>query len=274
MAPQRLFAAFAALSIVIGSGASPCKPVSVTTEVRTTSIVASTIETVTAGDATFTTDLTSTESDYVTDITVTETETENSSAADSTTTLAVLTTGTSAFASSAEALPTTTSSPPIDILPILDNGDFETGSSAPWDNFGIGAFGRIDTEALNAHRGSYSFVMGSAASDWSNTVQVLRKPSLVAGQTYSLSLYAKVSSGSHCTAVEAFIDNDNMMDSFGTRITASGAQLAGDFAGLRGGFTLTQAALDNNNEIRVVIRAKCSNGYMAWIDDVSLTLSN
>lgn len=262
MASQRLFAAFAALSILIGSEASPCKPISSTTEIQATSTFSSETEAATASDATFTTELTSTESSYVTDITITESETATSSAAESTSTVVVSTT---------EAA-STTSAAPVETPEIIINGDFESGSSAPWFNFGLGAYADIDSSTV--HAGSYSLTMGSQASDWSNTVQVLRKSTLVANQPYSLSLYAKVSSGSSCTAFQAFIDNNDLNDSFGVRISVAGVQIASDFTLLSGEFSLTQTALDSNNPIRVVIRAKCSNGYVAWVDDVQLGISD
>ncbi|KAF5599193.1 hypothetical protein FPCIR_2589 [Fusarium pseudocircinatum] len=271
MASQRLFAAFAALSILIGSEASPCKPISSTTEIQATSTFSSETETATASDATFGTELTSTESSYVTDITITESETATSSAAESTSTVVVSTTETSAFTSTTEPA-STTSAAPIETPTILINGDFETGSIAPWVNFGIGAFADINPSPV--HAGSYSLEMGSQASEWSNVFQVLRKSTLVANQPYSLTLYAKVSSGTSCTAFEAFIDNNDLNDAFGPRISVSGAQIANDFTGLSGEFSLTQAALDSNNAIRVIIRAKCSNGFVAWVDDVQLGISD
>ncbi|KAF4502709.1 hypothetical protein FAGAP_1050 [Fusarium agapanthi] len=269
MASQRLFAAFAALSILIGSEASPCKPVSSTTEIQATSTFSSETETATASDATFTTELTSTESSYVTDITTTESETATSSAAEST--AVVSTTETSAFTSTTEAA-STTSAAPVETPTILVNGDFESGSIAPWSNSGLAAFADIDSSTV--HAGSYSLKMGSQASEWSNTVQILSKSALVANEPYSLSLYAKVSSGSSCTAFQAFIDNNDLNDSFGPRISVSGGQIASDFTGLSGEFSLTQTALDSSNPIRVVIRAKCSNGYVAWVDDVQLGISD
>jgi hypothetical protein len=272
MASQRLYAAIAALSILIGSEASPCRPISSTTEIQATSTFSSGTETATASDATFTTGLTSTESGYVTDITITKSETETTSAAEPTSTVAVSTTETSAITSTTEAASSATSAAPIETPTILTNGDFESGSIAPWFNFGTGAYANIDTTTV--HEGSFSLTMGSQASDWSNTVQVLRKSTLVANQPYSLSLYAKVSSGSHCTAFEAFIDNNDLNDSFGQRIRVAGAQIASDFTPLSGEFYLTQAALDSNNAIRVVIRAQCSNGYVAWVDDVQLSISD
>ncbi|KAG5789730.1 hypothetical protein H9Q69_011205 [Fusarium xylarioides] len=276
MASQKLFAAFAALSILIGSEASPCKPISSTTEIQATEIQAtstfsSETETATASDATFTTELTSTESSYVTDITITESETATSSAAESTSTVVVSTTETSAFTSTTEAA-SPASAAPVETPAILINGDFESGSIAPWSNFGIGAFADIDSSTV--HAGSYSLKMGSQASEWSNTFQVLSKSTLVANEPYSLSLYAKVSSGTSCTAFEAFIDNNDLNDAFGLRISVSGSQIAGDFTPLSGEFSLTQTALDNSNPIRVVIRAKCSNGYVAWVDDVQLGISD
>ncbi|RKL42539.1 hypothetical protein BFJ72_g4918 [Fusarium proliferatum] len=271
MASQRLLAAFAAFSIIIGSEASPCKPISSTTEIQATSTFSSETETATASDATLTTGLTSTESSYVTDITITESETATSSAAEPTSTVVVSTTETSAFASTTEAA-STTSAAPVETPTILINGDFESGSVAPWSNFGIGAYANIDTSTV--HAGSYSLKMGSQASDWSNTFQVLSKSSLIANQPYSLSLYAKASSGSSCTAFEAFIDNNDLNDSFGLRISVSGAQIASGFTALSGEFSLTQTALDGSNPIRVVIRAKCSNGYVAWVDDVQLSISD
>ncbi|KAF5596073.1 uncharacterized protein FSUBG_8983 [Fusarium subglutinans] len=267
MASQRLFAAFAALSILIGSEASPCKPISSTTEIQATSTFSSETETATASDATFATELTSTESSYVTDITITESETATSSAAEST--VVVHTTETSAFTSTTEAA-STTSAAPIETLVV--NGDFESGSVAPWSNSGLGAFANIDSST--AHAGSYSLKMGSQASEWSNTVQTLSKSALVANVPYSLTLYVKVSSGSSCTSFQALIDNNDLNDSFGPRISVSGSQIASDFTGLSGEFTLTQSALDGSNPIRVVIRAKCSNGYVAWVDDVHLGISD
>ncbi|KAF4335415.1 hypothetical protein FBEOM_10730 [Fusarium beomiforme] len=263
MASQRLFAAFAALSVLVGSEASPCKPISSTTQIEATSTFSSEFETATASDATFTTGFTSTETDYATEITITDSETKVSSAAESTTTLAVSTT---------QPASTTTSAAPIEVPTILVNGDFETGDIAPWFNFGIGAFANIVTDEVS--QGTYSLKIGSQASDWSNVVQVLRKSTLVANQPYSLSIYAKVSSGSKCTAVEAFIDNNDLNDSFGTRIRAAGAQLSNGFVGLSGDFYLTQAALDSNNAIRIVIRASCSNGYVAYVDNVQLGISD
>ncbi|KAF5694037.1 hypothetical protein FDENT_1341 [Fusarium denticulatum] len=271
MASQRLFAAFAALSILLGSEASPCKPISSTTEIQATSTFSSETETATASDATFTTELTPTESSYVTDITITESETATSSAAESTSTVVVSTTETSAFTSTTEPA-STTSAAPIETPTILINGDFESGSIAPWVNFGIGAFADISLSPV--HAGSYSLEMGSQASEWSNVFQVLRKSTLVANQPYSLSLYAKVSSGTSCTAFEAFIDNNDLSDAFGPRISVAGAQIANDFTGLSGEFSLTQTALDSNNPIRVIIRAKCSNGFVAWVDDVQLGISD
>ncbi|KAF5533614.1 hypothetical protein FPHYL_13585 [Fusarium phyllophilum] len=271
MASQRLFAAFAALSILIGSEASPCKPISSTTEIQATLTFSSETETATASDATFTTELTSTESSYVTDITIIESETATSSAAESTSTMVVSTTETSAFTSTTEA-GSTTSAAPVETPAILINGGFESGSIAPWSNFGIGAFADIDLSPVLS--GSYSLEMGSQAGEWSNTFQVLRKSTLVANVPYGLSLYAKVSSDSSCTAFEAFIDNNDLNDAFGLRISVSGSQIAGDFTPLSGEFSLTQTALDNSNPIRVVIRAKCSNGYVAWVDDVQLGISD
>ncbi|KAK2123920.1 hypothetical protein NOF04DRAFT_1405862 [Fusarium oxysporum II5] len=271
MASQRLFAAFAALSILIGSEASPCKPISSTTGIQATSTFSSETETATASDATFTTELTSTESSYATDITITESETATSSAAESTSTVVVSTTETSAFTSTTEAA-STTSAAPVETPTIIINGDFESGSIAPWSNFGIGAYANIDSSTV--HAGSCSLTMGSQASEWSNTFQVLRKSTLVANQPYSLSLYAKVSSGSSCTAFEAFIDNNDLNDSFGLRISVAGVQIASDFTPLSGEFSLTQTALDSSNPIRVVIRAKCGNGNVAWVDDVQLGISD
>ncbi|KAK2924875.1 hypothetical protein FoTM2_015153 [Fusarium oxysporum f. sp. vasinfectum] len=254
MASQRLFAAFAALSILIGSEASPCKPISSTTEIQATSTFSSETETATASDATFTTELTSTESSYVTDITITESETATSSAAESTSTVVVSTTETSAFTSTTEAA-STTSAAPVETPTIIINGDFESGSIAPWSNFGIGAYANIDSSTV--HAGSYSLTMGSQASECP-----------------TVSLYAKVSSGSSCTAFEAFIDNNDLNDSFGLRISVPGVQIASDFTPLSGEFSLTQTALDNSNPIRVVIRAKCGNGSVAWVDDVQLGISD
>ncbi|KAF5682118.1 hypothetical protein FCIRC_5164 [Fusarium circinatum] len=269
MASQRLFAAFAALSILIGSEASPCKPISSTTEIQATSTFSSETETATASDATFTTEVTSTESSYVTHITVTDSETATSSAAEST--VVVSTTETSAFTSTTEAA-STTSAAPVEAPTLVVNGDFESGSVTPWSNSGLGAFANIDSSTV--HAGSYSLKMGSQASEWSNTVQTLSKSALVANVPYSLTLYAKVSSGSSCTGVQAFIDNNDLNDSFGPRISVSGNQIASDFTGLSGEFTLTQSALDSSTPIRVVIRAKCSNGYVAWVDDVHLGISD
>ncbi|KAF5646003.1 hypothetical protein F52700_1952 [Fusarium sp. NRRL 52700] len=271
MASQRLFAAFAALSILIGSEASPCKPISSTTEIQATSTFSSETETATASDATFTGELTSAESSYATGITITESETATSTADESSSTVVVSSTETSAFTSTTEAV-TTTSATPIETPAILINGGFESGSIEPWSNSGIGAFANIDSSTV--HAGSYSLRMGSQASEWSNTVQVLSKSALVANEPYSLSLYAKVSSGSSCSAFQAFIDNNDLNDAFGPRISVAGAQIADDFTGLSGEFSLTQTALDSSNPIRVVIRAKCSNGYVAWVDDVQLGISD
>ncbi|KAF5545975.1 hypothetical protein FNAPI_8997 [Fusarium napiforme] len=271
MASQRLFAAFAAFSILIGSEASPCKPISSTTEIQATSTFSSETETATASDATFTSELTSTESSYVTDITITESETATSSQAESTSTVVVSTTETFAFTSTTEAA-STTSAAPIEAPTIIINGDFETGSIAPWVNFGIGAFANIDVSPV--HSGSHSLKIGSQASEWSTIFQVLRKSSLVANQPYSLTLYAKVSSGTSCSAFEAFIDNNDLSDAFGPRISVTGAQISSAFTGLSGEFSLTQTALDSNNDIRVIIRAKCSNGFVAWVDDVHMGISD
>jgi hypothetical protein len=271
MASQRLLAAFAALSILIGSEASPCKPISSTTEIQATSTFSSETETATASDATFTSELTSTESSYATDITITESETATSSEAESTSTVVVSTTETSAFTSTTEAA-STTSAAPVETPTIIINGDFETGSTVPWVNFGIGAFAGIDSSAIYA--GSYSLKIGSQASEWSNVFQVLSKSTLVANQPYSLTLYAKVSSGTSCSAFEAFIENNENNDAFGPRISVTGAQIANDFTRLSGEFSLTQTALDGNDPIRVMIRAKCSNGFVAWVDDVHLGISD
>ncbi|KAJ4249825.1 hypothetical protein NW762_012168 [Fusarium torreyae] len=266
MTSQKFLAAFAAISFLIGSQASPCRPISTTSEISTT--IGAITET--AG-ATETTAATSLETSSFTEITITESETASTDVATTTETTSLDVTTIETTTSTTEATSTTTSaaSPTL-----LINGDFETGNNAPWTYSGLAANAFIDDSRFND--GRFSFGMGSAASDWVTVVQTLDKSLLVADRPYKLSLYANVESASRCSSgVIMSIDNNNSLQSpFGTSVSVPGADLEASFTYVSGQFTFTEDALAGDSPIRVVIKTKCSNTYTAWVDTVELALAN
>ncbi|KAM0541534.1 hypothetical protein ACHAPJ_013203 [Fusarium lateritium] len=265
MTSQKFLAAFAAFSLLIGSQASPCRPISTTSGIATT--IGATTET--AG-ATETTAATSLETSSITEITITESETASTDAATVTenTSLDVTTTETTTSTAEATSITTSAASPTL-----LINGDFETGNKAPWTYSGIGATAFVDNSMSND--GQYSFAMMSQASEWVTMVQTLDKSLLVASRPYKLSLYANVQNAAKCpSGVTMFIDNNNLLSPFGESVNVVGADLEDAFTYVSGQFAFSEDELAGDSLIRVVIKTKCGNGYFAWVDTVELALTN
>jgi hypothetical protein len=278
MASQKILTAFTALAMVIGSAASPCRPISsVITSATLSSVVAESTATA-AIDATSTFDFTSAATTYATDVTITEIETASTEAATEATTVIESTSTEIAFtttiaASTTEiASSTTAAQAPVETL-LIANGGFEMEDVAPWASSGIAAV--VNVVNSQSHGGSFSLAMGSLASDSIVMSQTLDKSLLVAMRPYKLSLYAKVSDAIRCSdGITMFVDNGFQQGPFGTSIVVPGSQLAEDWTYVSGEFTFTEAALTGGGMIRVVFKTRCGNGYFAYVDDVKMELAN
>ncbi|SPJ78617.1 uncharacterized protein FTOL_07007 [Fusarium torulosum] len=278
MVSQKTLAAFTALAMVIGSVASPCRPISsVITSATLSSVVTESTATATI-DATSTSDFTSAATTYATDVTIIEIETTSTEAAMDTTTATeptsteIAITTTIASSTTEIASSTTAAEAPVETL-LITNGGFETGNVAPWGSSGLAAV--VNVVNSQSHGGSFSLAMGSQASDSIVMSQTLDKSLLVAMQPYKLSLYAKVSDGIKCSdGITMFVDNGSQQSPFGTSIVVPGNQLAADWAYVSGEFTFTEAALTGSGVVRVVFKTRCGNGYFAYVDDVKMELAN
>ncbi|KAK7418034.1 hypothetical protein QQX98_004173 [Neonectria punicea] len=239
MVSQKLVAAFTAFSLLVGSGASPCKPSSSDSDVATTTTSLSVIETSSTSIETVSTSNVSTTTDV------------------STTTEA--------------ATSTTSTAPAVETLALQNGGfDITPASYAPWTVYaGIAATISLDDTKFQA--GSRSLSMRSAASDWVTVVQVLDKTQLVANMIYRFSLYAQVSSASKCSdGVYIWIDDNNMQHAVGPNVHGNAGDMEGTWKYIEGDYTFSEAALTGANDIRVVVKSRCGNGYSASIDSAEL----
>lgn len=278
MASQKILAAFAALAMVIGSDAGPCRPISsVITSATLSSVVTESTVTATI-DATSTVDYTSAATTAATDVTTIEIETASTEATTDAATVVESTSveiasTTSVASSTAEIASTTTAAgAPVETLYIA-NGDFETGNVAPWASSGIAAV--VNVVNTQSHEGSYSLAMGSQASDYVVMSQTLDKSLLLAMQPYKLSLYAKVGDAVRCSSgITMYFDNGSQQTASGTSVYVPGSQLADDWGYVGGEFTFTEAELSGAGIIRFVFKTKCGNGYFAYVDDVKMEVAN
>ncbi|KAH6963311.1 hypothetical protein DER45DRAFT_640853 [Fusarium avenaceum] len=279
MASQKILAAFAALAMVIGSEASPCRPISsVMTSATLSSVVTESTATATATiDATSTLGFTSAVTTAATDVTTIEVETASTEATTDATTVVESTSveiaSTTNIASSTTEVASTTTAAgaPVETLYIA-NGDFETGNVAPWASSGIAAV--VNIVNTQSHEGSYSLAMGSQASELVVMSQTLDKSLLVAMQPYKVSLYAKVGDAARCSSgIAMYFDNGSQEIVTETTVGVSGSQLA-DWSYMEGEFTFTEAELAEGRIVRFLFNAKCGNGYFAYIDDIKMELAN
>ncbi|KAF5006336.1 hypothetical protein FDECE_7264 [Fusarium decemcellulare] len=264
MSPQ-LLTACAVFSLLVGSGASPCRPSSSLSDTATTTSL-SVIETSsTAIDATSSTETLSTDVTTIAVVTSTESETLKTSATEVSTT--------TDLPSTTEATSTTTSAAAAE-TPALRNGGFDVtpASYDPWTIYsGLAASISLDDSKVQA--GSYSLSMRSAASDSVVVVQILDKTHLVANQIYTFSLYAQVSSAARCSdGLSIWIDDNNMQHAVGASVHANAADMEGTWKYIEGDYTFTEAAITGSNDIRVVVKSRCGNGYFASIDSAKLAL--
>jgi hypothetical protein len=229
-------------------------------------------------DATSTLDYTSAATTAATDVTTVEIETASTEATTDATTVVESTSveivSTTSIASSTTeiASSTTAAGAPVETL-YITNGDFETGSVAPWAYSGLAAV--VNVVNTQSHEGSYSLAMGSLASDYVVMSQILDKSHLVAMQPYKLSLYAKVGDAVRCSSgITMYFDNGSQQTASGSSIYVPGSQLADDWGYVAGEFTFTEAELAGAGLIRFVFKTKCGNGYFAYVDDIKMELAN